>query len=255
MKAHPGPAGKLFCVTLTFTMDPGWHIYWTNPGDSGLPTSVKWILPKGYRVGETRWPTPKRFEEGGLVNYGYDGTAIVLTTILPPKAMGSAKSIPIKAQVSWMACKEQCVQGATTLSAAVKPLSAAKAVSKEKAVRTPICTMANLDLVLGVLLMPSDGARLKPSAVPTGAGFELAFAVPEGESWSDAYFFASKQGIIEPGEPQSVKWWRNGGLNGTLALIKSSSLRQTPSFLEGVLVVQSLQNKKHSFLVKAPIRK
>ena len=27
---------------LQLNMEPGWHTYWQNPGDSGLPTKIQW---------------------------------------------------------------------------------------------------------------------------------------------------------------------------------------------------------------------
>ncbi|HUZ05694.1 MAG TPA: hypothetical protein VMU62_10075, partial [Acidobacteriaceae bacterium] len=37
--------GQTFHLGLHFQLDPGWHIYWVNAGDSGLPTTVQWKLP------------------------------------------------------------------------------------------------------------------------------------------------------------------------------------------------------------------
>jgi thiol:disulfide interchange protein DsbD len=46
-------AGEL---ALRFRMEEGWHIYWRNPGDSGLPPDIKLTLPAGVTAGEPRWP-------------------------------------------------------------------------------------------------------------------------------------------------------------------------------------------------------
>ena len=35
---------------------PGWHGYWLNPGDAGLPMSVEWTLPAGWSVGAAALP-------------------------------------------------------------------------------------------------------------------------------------------------------------------------------------------------------
>jgi hypothetical protein len=32
-------------------MEKGWHTYWRNPGDSGLPTTLDWKLPTGIAAG------------------------------------------------------------------------------------------------------------------------------------------------------------------------------------------------------------
>src|SRR5689334_8947835 len=38
-------------VGLLFDLEPGWHVYWTNAGDSGEPPTMKWTLPAGVTVG------------------------------------------------------------------------------------------------------------------------------------------------------------------------------------------------------------
>ena len=38
--------GEPLTVALRLTMDRGWHTYWRNPGDSGLPTTLEWKLPR-----------------------------------------------------------------------------------------------------------------------------------------------------------------------------------------------------------------
>ena len=37
--ASVAPASTLW-VDLHLTIKPGWHVYWRNPGDSGLPTTI-----------------------------------------------------------------------------------------------------------------------------------------------------------------------------------------------------------------------
>src|SRR5262250_2054351 len=37
----PTPApGRVARVGVLFTLDPGWHVYWRNPGEAGLPTRL-----------------------------------------------------------------------------------------------------------------------------------------------------------------------------------------------------------------------
>lgn len=40
------PGGTL-TMTLEEDIRPGWHTYWSNPGDAGAPTEIKWTLPPG----------------------------------------------------------------------------------------------------------------------------------------------------------------------------------------------------------------
>ena len=62
---------------LKIVHQPGWHTYWLNPGDSGLPTQLQWQLPEGLRAGEIQWPVPHRLPIGPLVNHGYEGTLLL----------------------------------------------------------------------------------------------------------------------------------------------------------------------------------
>ena len=107
--------GKAFTVGVLFRMLPGWHIYWKNPGDSGLPTSVRFGVAKGFQVGPLRWPVPARFDQPGrITGYGYRDAVLLLAEITPPKEL-PAGSAAVSAEVAWLACKESCVLGRAKL--------------------------------------------------------------------------------------------------------------------------------------------
>ena len=44
---------------IRLVMDEGWHTYWKNAGDVGLPTQVTWTLPTGWTAGPLQWPAPE----------------------------------------------------------------------------------------------------------------------------------------------------------------------------------------------------
>ena len=50
--------GQATTVALRLKMAEGWHTYWQNPGDSGLPTAITWTLPAGVTAGAIQWPAP-----------------------------------------------------------------------------------------------------------------------------------------------------------------------------------------------------
>ena len=37
--------GDELLIGFKFTLNPGWHTYWENPGDAGEGASIKWNLP------------------------------------------------------------------------------------------------------------------------------------------------------------------------------------------------------------------
>jgi DsbC/DsbD-like thiol-disulfide interchange protein len=100
--------GKPFVVGLKLRMEPHWHTYWKNPGDSGLPTKVLWILPDGWKAGDLQWPYPQKLPIGPLMNYGYEDEVVLLTELTPP-ADAVTGNVPIKARAEWLVCKDICI--------------------------------------------------------------------------------------------------------------------------------------------------
>jgi thiol:disulfide interchange protein DsbD len=99
-------------VTLAarFDIDPEWHIYWENPGESGLATEVTFEAPAGFEVGPVRYPGPVAFSSPGpVVSYGYAGRVLLSAPVeVPAGAQGSAT---FTADAFWLACRESCVRG------------------------------------------------------------------------------------------------------------------------------------------------
>lgn len=92
----------------------GWHTYWENPGDAGLPTRLKWTLPEGFTAGPIDWPLPQKMTEGPLVTYSYVGTVLLPVTITPTGAQ-SGNSYPLQVKVDVLVCKDICVPESATL--------------------------------------------------------------------------------------------------------------------------------------------
>ena len=76
--------GQPLHLALRQQIPPGWHTYWSNPGDSGLPTTIDWTLPRGFKAGPIMWPTPERFAYGPVVDYGYQHDVLLPVTIETP---------------------------------------------------------------------------------------------------------------------------------------------------------------------------
>lgn len=108
------PGGKI-TLGVRLRMSDGWHIYWRNPGDSGLATTVKWTLPPGFKAGEPQWPYPKRFADKHSTTFGYDDEAVLLTNVSVPARI-AAGPITLAANVEWLECKSICVPGEARLS-------------------------------------------------------------------------------------------------------------------------------------------
>ncbi len=113
MALAPGQSQQL---GILLKHEPHWHTYWINPGDSGLPTTLAWTLPPGVETQDVAWPMPKRFEVGGLYNFGYDGEVVlpVAISVAADAVPGSKAHIAVDAK--WLVCREECIPGRKTLA-------------------------------------------------------------------------------------------------------------------------------------------
>ncbi len=122
--------GDTVWLALRMEMDPEWHTYWINPGDSGMPTSLAWTLPAGFEAGEALWPVPTRAIEAEiLVSHAYKGTVHILVPIRTPASAATDASFDLALRADWLECKEACVPGSATLSISLR--SAADAIAPE----------------------------------------------------------------------------------------------------------------------------
>ncbi|HEV2044449.1 MAG TPA: protein-disulfide reductase DsbD domain-containing protein, partial [Sphingomicrobium sp.] len=83
LEAHAVPGAEAELAILMRTR-PGWHGYWLNPGDAGLPMTVEWTLPPGWSVGPMRYPVPVKLLVAGIVNYVYEKDYAVLLRLKVP---------------------------------------------------------------------------------------------------------------------------------------------------------------------------
>jgi thiol:disulfide interchange protein/DsbC/DsbD-like thiol-disulfide interchange protein len=108
--------GRPNTVALRLVMEHGWHTYWQNPGDSGLPTTLIWKLPEGLQGGAIQWPAPRALPVGPLVNYGYEGQVLLLSDITTVPDFLSGRSVTLSARADWLVCKEICIPEGADLS-------------------------------------------------------------------------------------------------------------------------------------------
>ncbi|MFN9164012.1 MAG: protein-disulfide reductase DsbD family protein [Alphaproteobacteria bacterium] len=111
-----GPAaGGTIALGLSQVMQPGWHTYWRNPGESGEPTTLSWTLPQGITASEINWPHPERIPFGELANYGYSNRVLLPVDITVPAGLVPGSSVSFRVEATWLACKDICVPENATL--------------------------------------------------------------------------------------------------------------------------------------------
>jgi|LakMenEpi03Aug12_release.lakeMendotaPanAssembly.Ray.scaffolds.fasta_scaffold07140_13 DsbC/DsbD-like thiol-disulfide interchange protein len=104
-------------TVIQMKVDAGWHTYWKNPGEGGIPLKILAKLPSDWKLGEIQYPAPKRYTTGELPSIGYGGEVFLPITIYPPKGASSDGKLPeIRANLSWLTCNESsCVPGEANL--------------------------------------------------------------------------------------------------------------------------------------------
>jgi thiol:disulfide interchange protein DsbD len=217
--AEPTPiiSGKTVTLALRFNPVPGWHIYWENPGDSGLPPSVTWKLPSGWTAGPLQFPFPEKILLHPLVSYGYEQETLLLTTFTIPEYEKIPSSFPIEADIEWLVCKETCLPGKAhlnlTLSTQPKP---------------------NIDLQ-GLF---DDVRKDLPTSLPhipitaKTEGFALQITVQPQTKVGSLIFFPEGD-FLDEFKPSKTEVLSSGKLQLTLPLKERAKL---PPSLQGVLV-------------------
>lgn len=230
-----------FWVGFHFKINKGWHTYWRNPGDSGMPTTVEWKLPKGFKVGEIVFPYPKRFPVGSLMNFGYKDEVTLLTKITPATTKVNTP-IQLQAKVDWLVCKEECIPETGTLKLQL-PVS-----SSQPSVNTQWANIFN------------QTRKSIPQASPWEVaadvkGEELILRVKatnlQAALIKDVAFFPDKDGVITNAAPQKSTFDTNG-LTLRLQRGNLDKLNQ----IAGVLVLQEQLDKQtvsQSFAIKTTV--
>lgn len=108
--------GQPFTVGLWLEHDRGSHTYWRFPGIVGVPTQMKWQLPRGWKAGELIYPEPERTLMFQIKAQGFDRDVMLRTQITPPANLKVGESVTLKGLASWMCCGNSCHPGSMELS-------------------------------------------------------------------------------------------------------------------------------------------
>lgn len=139
-------APSTFYLGIQLTHKPGWHTYWVNPGDTGLPTTLNWTLPKGMQAGPIQWPVPQKIAVGDFTNYGFEDEVVLVVPINVSSAFQATQSFEVQVVAHWLACETACIPEEAQLQARLSTApqsahqTAFEAVFKQQPqrVKTPI---------------------------------------------------------------------------------------------------------------------
>lgn len=183
--------GQPLVVGLRLQMEPGWHTYWRNPGDSGLPTRIQWELPEGFAAGEIQWPRPIRFNTGPLVSYGYHDDVLLPVELAVPVSLPSGE-VRLKARASWLECQQVCLPGKAELELTLPVRSTAR----------PGPAAGLFQAARHALPRPAEGWRFAASA--RELGIALTVTPPAGATLEEVYFYPVTRRLLDYSRPQEL---------------------------------------------------
>ncbi|MGH7994029.1 MAG: protein-disulfide reductase DsbD family protein, partial [Limisphaerales bacterium] len=109
--------GDTIWAGVDMKIEPDWHTYWKNPGVAGMATKIEWQLPPGVTAGDIQWPLPEKLPPAEVTTYGYNNEVMLLVPLKIAADLKPGMVLDLKANVSWLECKEECIPGHATVEA------------------------------------------------------------------------------------------------------------------------------------------
>lgn len=223
--------GQPFRLGLFIQHEPGYHTYWKFPGIVGVPTTIEWQLPEGFKAGELEYPEPEPTMMFQIKAQGYERDVLLQTEIIPPTNLKPGQKVLLKGKTSWMCCARTChpgtkdlaieltVAGTNSLNPQWHPIFA-----KERSlyVQTTTAWKASAeenDMQVILRLTPVQG---------------LAQPFPDSAAAAKVVFFTEDGWINSDGE-QKVALTQDGGIEITLERSEVFLGKEPPSKLYGIL--------------------
>ena len=198
VSSHDSAApGETIQLALRTILDDKWHTYWSNPGDSGEPVQLDWVLKDGWSVSDITWPLPQTLPTGPIINYGFEGSPLFPVSLTIPVNAVVGEVETLRLNFYYLVCKDVCI---------------------------PESGSASIDILIGetvlderwsVLIQDAINTAPQPSSIKAAIKKEgsdiilTAQNLGEGD-FSNAYFFPFDQGVLMHSEPQVVSLGTGG---------------------------------------------
>src|SRR5438128_5353723 len=100
-------SGAVLLGGIAFKLQPGWHTYWRNPGDSGVPPRFDFAKSENIEAVTVLWPAPTKFADGGGgVSLGYQNLVVLPLRIVTRNA---DRPVTLRADISYAVCEKLCI--------------------------------------------------------------------------------------------------------------------------------------------------
>lgn len=217
--------GDTFLGALRLKLADGWHVYWRNPGDSGLPPSVSWASSPSVTAGGFRFPPPHAIPLEPLMNYGYEGEVVLPFELKIASDAKVGDALTIGGTFDYLICADVCIPEAIDLSISL-PIAATPSLD------------ADASAIIAATLTKLPVNLTGRAAIETIAGgYRIGIADPAVAAAmanaADVRFFPNGPEILHsPPQPARV------GPDGVVLEMKSSGFATPTSVIAGLLVVE-----------------
>jgi DsbC/DsbD-like thiol-disulfide interchange protein len=100
-------SGAVLLGGIAFQLQPGWHTYWRNPGDSGVPPRIDFSKSENIEAVTILWPAPTKFADGaGGTSLGYLKQVVLPLRIV---AKNADKPVTLRADINYAVCEKLCI--------------------------------------------------------------------------------------------------------------------------------------------------
>jgi thiol:disulfide interchange protein DsbD len=217
--------GKPFWIGLRQTIAPGWHTYWSNPGDSGESPQIDWTLPAGFAAAEISWPNPERIRLGPAMSYGYSNEVTLPIQVTAPANLVPGTRVILSGRASWLVCEKECIPEEASVSLSLPVVAGEPGPHPTGA---PLIARAR---------------QAVPSASPWPASFT---ATPETVTFTvgarglvpdriaEVWFYPARWGAIDHAAPQQARVDARGI---TIEVARGQLPQATAAPIDGVLVL------------------
>jgi thiol:disulfide interchange protein DsbD len=241
--------GSQFTIGVLMRMDEGWHTYWKNSGEAGLPTQIDWTVPEGFVAGEIQWPVPHKYNESDeVLTYGYERENMLFIPMTAPKTLKSGSTVTLKADVNWLECERMCIPGSASVELTL-------AVSASPAARDNVTLFDKFRAQVPEMFSPGSDLTLAWETLTGGVDLHV--------SAIGASKFVVEKDVVPDFYPEAIEQLQIGRTQVTALttdahlLIPLSVYEKVtgPLVLRGVLVYQVESGGRKASVVEVPLSK
>ncbi len=246
--------GQTFRVGIYLQHEAGWHTYWRQPGIVGVPTTMDWKLPPGFKAGPLEYPEPETTKMFQIRAQGYERDVMLQTQIEAPADLQPGMVITLAGQAAWMACGNTCHPGTTQLSLAI-----------------PVAAQADPDPMWQPIFVKERAAYALPSdawaASADEKGLNVTLVLRQASDKARPFnpadkstrvIFFTEDGWINSDQDQTVTLAQDGSLIIKLVRAEVFLGKGTPSKLFGVVQREGgwhADGSLHSMLIQPDLRR